>query len=228
MGDVETLLDASIATEGYVIRSPSGKFDTSTDLVDLSKIDFEVLQAKFSAGRKRTEAEKLRNLISQKLDCMVKLNRSRADYLERFQKLIDDYNAGSKNIEAFFEELKNFARDLNEEDQRAVAEGLNEEELAIFDLLTRPNPKLTKKEETEVKKVARNLLETLRKEKLVLDWRSRQQSRAAVRQAIEITLDTLPAIYTADIYERKCDLTYQHVFDSYYGQGQSVYQQAAA
>jgi type I restriction enzyme, R subunit len=227
MGDVETLLDTSIATEGYVIRPPSGKFDTSADLVDLSKIDFEALQAKFSAGHKRTEAEKLRSLIAQKLTSMVKVNRSRADYLERFQKLIDDYNAGSQNVEAFFEELKKFARDLSEEDQRAVAEGLNEEELAIFDLLTRPDPKLSKKEEAEVKKVARDLLETLRKEKLVLDWRARQQSRAAVRQAIEINLDTLPAAYTTDIYERKCDLTYRHVFDSYYGQGQSVYQQAA-
>ena len=108
MGEVETLLDASIATEGYVIREPSEKYDTSAGFVDLSKIDFEALQAKFSAGRKRTEAEKLRNLISQKLDCMVKLNRSRADYLERFQKLIDEYNSGSKNIEAFFEELKKF------------------------------------------------------------------------------------------------------------------------
>ena len=227
MGDVETLLDASIATEGYVIRSPSEKHDTSSGLVDLSKIDFKALQAKFSAGHKRTEAEKLRSLIAQKLTSMVKVNRSRADYLERFQKLIDEYNAGSKNIEVFFEELKKFARDLSEEDQRAVAEGLNEEELAIFDLLTRPDPKLTKKEEAEVKKVARDLLETLRKEKLVLDWRARQQSRAAVRQAIEVTLDTLPEAYTADVYERKCDLTYRHVFDSYYGQGQSVYQQAA-
>ena len=108
-----------------------------------------------------------------------------------------------------------------------MAEGLNEEELAIFDILTRPDPTLTKKEEAEVKKVARTLLETLKREKLVLDWRVRQQSRAAVRQAIEITLDTLPEVYTGDIYERKCDLTYHHIYDCYCGQGQSVYQQVA-
>lgn len=152
---------------------------------------------------------------------LVKVNRSRADYLERFQKLIDEYNAGCQNIEAFFEELKKFARDLSEEDQRAVAEGLTEEELAIFDLLTRPDPKLTKKEETEVKKVARNLLETLKREKLVLDWRARQQSRAAVRQAIEITLDMLPEAYTADIYERKCDLTYHLYLIATTGRGKA-------
>jgi type I restriction enzyme R subunit len=228
LSEVETLLNESIATEGYVIHSPSADSDTSTSLIDLSTIDFKALQAKFSAGHKRTEAEKLRSLINQKLISMVKLNRSRTDYLERFQRLIDEYNAGSKNIETFFEELKKFAQDLSEEDQRAVAKGLNEEELAIFDLLTRPEPKLTKKEEAEVKKVARALLETLKREKLVLDWRARQQSRAAVRQAIEITLDNLPEVYTTDIYERKCDLAYHHVYDNYYGQGQSVYQEAVA
>ncbi len=225
MSDVEALLDESIAAEGYVIHSSPKKH---AGLIDLSNIDFKALSAKFAAGHKRTEAEKLRSLIANKLSRMIKLNRSRADYLERFQKLIDEYNSGSKNIEVFFEDLKEFARDLSEEDKRAVAEGLNEEELAIFDILTRPDPTLTKKEEAEVKKVARTLLETLKREKLVLDWRARQQSRAAVRQAIEVTLDTLPNVYTADVYERKCDLTYHHIYDCYYGQGQSVYQQVAA
>jgi type I restriction enzyme, R subunit len=227
MNGVEALLDESIATEGYVIRQHGAPTGVGNGLVDLSQIDFEALQAQFFGGHKRTEAEKLRSLLSKKLIAMVAVNRSRADYLDRFQKLIDDYNAGSKNIEEFFDELKKFAKGLSEEEQRGVAEGLSEEELAMFDILTQPEPKLTKSEEAEVKKVARALLETLRKEKLVLDWRARQQSRAAVRQSIEITLDTLPNNYTADIYERKCDLAYRHVFDSYFGQGRSVYQPAA-
>jgi type I restriction enzyme R subunit len=43
--------------------------------------------------------------------------------------------------------------------------------LAIFDILTRPDMHLTGEEEEQVKKVARDLLKTLAKEKLVLDWR---------------------------------------------------------
>ena len=35
------------------------------------------------------------------------------DYLEKFQKLIDEYNAGSANIEEFFDELVEFAKALN-------------------------------------------------------------------------------------------------------------------
>ena len=104
-----------------------------------------------------------------------------------------------------------------------MGEGLTEEELALFDILTRPEPTLTKAQEAEVKRVAKALLEILKKEKLVLDWRARQQSRAAVRQFIEIELDKLPEVYTPDIFETKCDLAYRHVFDHYVGPSESVY-----
>jgi hypothetical protein len=43
-----------------------------------------------------------------------------------------------------------------------------------------------------VKKVAKGLLEILKAEKLVLDWRSRQQSRAVVRQFIESNWTSCP------------------------------------
>jgi len=79
-----------------------------------------------------------------------------------------------------------------------------------------------------VKKVARDLLETLKRETLVLDWRKRQQARAHVRTTIERVLDSdLPQSYTPDLYEKKCEVVYQHVYDSYAGQGKSIYSSAA-
>ena len=99
--------------------------------------------------------------------------------------------------------------------------------MALFDLLIKPEMTLTKKDEKAVKKVAKDLLETLKKEKLVLDWRKRQQTRAAVRLCIEQILDQLPPVYTPELYQQKCDITYQHVFDSYFGLGQSIYVAAA-
>ena len=228
MGEVEKLLDESIATEGYIIRAAEAPEDQRDPIIDLSQIDFDKLRAKFQQARKRTEIEKLRGLINRKLQDMVRLNKSRMDYLEKFQKMIDEYNAGSRNVEEIFEELLRFIKDLNEEDQRAMREGLTEEELAVFDILTQPEPKLTKKQEPDVKAVARKLLETLKREKLVLDWRNRQATRAAVRQSIEVILDELPDIYDERIYTDKCDRTYRHVFDSYYGGGESLYGAAAA
>jgi type I restriction enzyme, R subunit len=63
------------------------------------------------------------------------------DLLEKFQKMIEAYDAGSQNVDQFFEELLKFAQSLSEEEQRGIAEGLTEEELALFDLLTKPEPK---------------------------------------------------------------------------------------
>ncbi len=75
--------------------------------------------------------------------------------------------------------------------------------------------------------VVTTLLEKLQLERLVLDWRKRQQTRAAVRQCIEIELDNLPPAYGPEVSQRKCDLTYQHVYDSYFGEGRSIYATAA-
>ena len=68
----------------------------------------------------------------------------------------------------------------------------------------------------------------LKKSKLVLDWRKRQQARAAVRVTIEDLLDRgLPNAFTPELYKQKCDLVYQHVYESYFGGDQSIYSIAA-
>jgi type I restriction enzyme R subunit len=89
---------------------------------------------------------------------MLRLNKSRMNYLDKFQQMIDEYNAGSRNVEIFFADLVEFAQELNIEDKRAIFENLAEEELAIFDLLTKPDITLTEKEKLEIKKVAKELL----------------------------------------------------------------------
>ncbi len=71
-------------------------------------------------------------------------------------------------------------------------ENLEEEELAIVDLLTKPDITLSEKEKLAVKNVAKELLSTLKQEKLVLDWRRRQQPKAAVKVAIADIFDQLP------------------------------------
>jgi type I restriction enzyme R subunit len=220
---VEKLLDRSIAAEGYVIKDPKSEFAR----VDLSKIDFEKLREKFEKGRKRIEAERLKGVLGAIIDTMVKMNRTRIDYLGKFQAMIDEYNAGSVNVEEFFKNLVDFAQGLKEEEKRGLRENLTEEELALFDLLTKPDMKLTKNQELDVKKVAKELLETLKREKLVLDWRKRQQTRAMVRLCIEESLDGLPEVFTEDLWKKKCDLTYQHIYDSYFGEGRSIYQARA-
>ena len=223
MSEVEDLLDRSIAAEGYVVSAPMDPWGTD-HLVDLSDIDFEALAKKFEKSRKHIEIERIKGALANKLHAMVRLNRTRTDYLEKFQKMIDEYNSGSVNIEEFFRLLREFAESLTEEEQRAVVENLAEEEWALFDLLTKPEMELTDKERAQVKKASQELLETLKHEKLVLDWRKRQQSRAAVKVTIEKVLDEgLPSAFTPELFKTKSEAVFQHVYDCYYGDGRSVY-----
>lgn len=217
MQEVEDLLDRSVAPVPY--QPPD-----DPQIIDISQIDFEELRKKFDGGKKRTEAERLRALLSQKLSAMIARNPTRVEFLERFQKLIDAYNSDSQNIEAFFQALVKLAEDLSEEEQEAVREGLTEEEKAVFDILTKPEPELSDKERDQVKQVCRSLLQTLKNEKLVLDWRNKTQAKSAVQQAIKLTLDQgLPEAYDETIFDRKCDGLYRHVYDSYHGGGESIY-----
>jgi type I restriction enzyme R subunit len=163
MGDIETLLDESIV--GHAIRAPIT--DDFSGLFDLRAIDFEKLSAAFRKGQKRTQAELLRAKVEQQLGDMIRRNPTRADLLEKFQTMIAEYNAGSASVEQLFEQLLDFIRRMSDVEQRAVREGLDEEELAIFDLLTRPEPKLTNAQEVEVKAVARRLRWTPKTRQLV-------------------------------------------------------------
>ena len=114
--------------------------------------------------------------IRAQLERLIRLNPTRADFAEKFKELIESYNNGSCNIEVLFNELLSLSRSLSEEQQRYVRENMTEEELVIFDILTRPAPELTSEERAEVKKVARLLLARL-KQLFVLNWRQKSSAR---------------------------------------------------
>ena len=215
MEKISDLLDESVSAEGY-------RIDEKPKVVDLSQINFEALAELFATGKKRTAAEKLKTAIGDRLAVMVELNKSRTDLLEKFKQLIDEYNKGL-DVDLFFTKAKAFLDELTEEDRRGVAEQLSEEELAVFDILMKPQIEMTAAEKKEVKAVARRLLQTLKEAKLVLDWRKKLRTRADVYSTVKTVLDDLPRIFTPDLYQQKCDSIYQHVYDSYQGEGQSVY-----
>jgi len=220
MGKVAETLDASITGVDMPAKP--------VPVIDLSKINFAALRDRFKESKhKNTDLEQLKAAIRAQLDKLIRLNRSRADYLAKFEELIESYNNGSRNIEQILEDLLQFASSLSAEQERHVREHLSEEELTVFDILTRPGPELSPEEREEVKKVARQVLERL-KSLLALDWRRQTQARAQVRLAIEDTLDTgLPKAYTPELYQGKCSALFEHVFESYQGEGTSIYSGAA-
>jgi len=224
MDAISVILDAAIVAEPHV---PLG---AATRTVDLSQINLVQLERKFARSKtKNIETQKLRALIERKLDNLIRLNASRYDFLDRFQKMIEAYNSGAMSIEQLFAELVLFTQELTAEEQRHLREKVSEEELAVFDVLTRPGPDLTPQEVEMIKKICRDLLAKLKTELLVLAWRNKRTSRAAVRLEIEKMLDAgLPEKYTAELFEAKCGALFQHVLEKYPDRDMSVYQECAA
>jgi type I restriction enzyme R subunit len=127
----------------------------------------------------RTAAQKLRSTLSTRIANLTRLNPTRVDPIERFQKLLDDYCAGSVNVEQYFGELVRLSNSLMDEEQGHCpkASTRNSSRSSIY--LTRPGPSLSTAEEKGLKRVAEELLVTLKRDKLALDWRKEQQTRAA-------------------------------------------------
>jgi type I restriction enzyme R subunit len=219
-GAVSELLDRSVGAEEYVIRAAADGSDADA-VIDLNAIDFDALAAKL-AGRKRSSARKLAGDLGRRIDDAARRNPVRVDLVERLRALIEEYNAGSLNVDEMLRRLQALSLQLSDEEQRTVREGLSEPELAVFDLLTRPDPPLTDAERSDVKRVARKLMSHI-EEKLVLDWRKKAETREAARGLVKDILDELPGAYDPEIYDRKCEIVFNHIFASYYDDGHSVY-----
>jgi type I restriction enzyme R subunit len=207
---IEALLDEKI--EGVAITAPIIEGDEAGGRVDLSAIDFEKLAQMF-ASRPRTAAEKLRSEAETKAHDMAARNPTRVHLVEKLEKLVEEYNLGTLGVEAFFEALKALVATMEEEERRAAREGLSEDELAVFDLLTKPKPKLTKAQEVAVKKVARELLGKLEDQLAVAEWQTKQQTRAAVQSTIRFTLNELPEEpYPEPVWNEKVDAVWAFIF----------------
>lgn len=219
---VDALLDRSVGAEEYIIRAALD--GTNPDpLIDLSLIDFEGLAAKF-AGRKRAETDRLAQLLRQQAIRGAIRNPSRYELVERIEQLIADYNAGSINIDEYLRRLIELSKSLTDEEARSMREGMSEEELAVFDLLTKPDPVLTESERESVKASARRLLEHVH-EKLVQDWRRKVATLNDVNSTIRRVLDeSLPEQpYTPDIFSSKVQQVFDHILSVYGDNGESAY-----
>jgi type I restriction enzyme, R subunit len=174
-----------VVDEAVETRTGQGE-DEEWVLYDISRVDFDRLRQEFSASNhKNTTVQSLKAVIEARLAHLVGQNPKRLDLQKRYEEIVTDYNAEKDRatIEATFDALMYFASTLDNESQRAVREGLDEETLALFDLLVKPE--LTTAERERIKGVARGLLARLEVEALALEhWRERQDTRDAVKTTI--------------------------------------------
>jgi type I restriction enzyme R subunit len=212
---ISELLDESVVVDGSTdLQQSKSEFviKQSGKTWDLRKLDFEKLAAEFKeVNYKNIEIADLRAFIQDKLDQMMQQNATRADFAQRLQEIIDTYNSGSSPADNYFEELVQFAKDLKEESERHVREGLTEDELEIFDLLRKD--KMTKGETQKVKLAAKSLLQRLLKEPppvLIQDWFKDSQSKERVKSTVQEVLNVhLPESYDRALFTKKCDTVFE-------------------
>ena len=216
---------SSIMRQLHAIIEPAiaVKSDRVSDgrIYDISAIDFDRLRREFEKSpKKKTEVQNLKNAIEKRLARMLAENPLRANYQQHFEEIVAAYNAEKDRvtIETTFETLMKLVGELDEEATRAMREGLDEETLALFDLLKKDD--LEKKDIDRIKKVALNLLELFKRKKQEIDdWRAKETTRDDMRQTIQDFLyddaTGLPETYSEGEIDAKAQAVFAHVYRAY-------------
>ena len=146
---------------------------------------------------------------------MISQNPLRTDFQQHYENLVAEYNREKDHvtIEQTFEALLKFIAELDDEQERAVREGLDEATLAVFDLLTKSE--LTSAEIKRIKTVASGLHAKLKAElERIRDWQTKEATRDFVKQAIFDFLYSdetgLPGAYSEAEIATKSDMVFGH------------------
>ncbi len=205
-----------------VIDTQSDRVGEDGGIYDISKIDFDRLRQEFQRSSvQRTTVQNLKNAIEQRLKRLLERNPLRTDFQQHYENIVAEYNREKDQvtIEKTFDVLLKLMDEMSEEEHRAAREGLDEESLAVFDLLKKPE--LSRKEIEQIKAVAMQLLQTLKTEKLRIDhWTDKEATRDSVRQTIHDFLyddsTGLPVDkYTEDDVQARAEDVYRHIFRAY-------------
>ena len=220
ISDIIRILHGVIA-ESIETRETSPDEDGSDDRAyDISSINFDMLRKEFKRSRaKNTATYALKEMVEARLAKMLAQNPTRTNFQEHYEKLIAEYNAEKDRvtIEQTFDALIDLTEKLNEEESRAVKEGLDEETLALFDLLLKPD--ISKRDIEKVKRVAVGLYETLKAEiDRIHDFAAKESSRAAIKVTINNYLwsgdEGLPDSFGEDDIKEKTDAVFAYLLTS--------------
>ena len=216
--DVTEILKALHRIVNEAIRTQAPGEDQAEGLtLDLSLIDMEKLRDEFAkkVQHKATALQDIRDVVEQKLAMMLKHNPLRMDYQQKYEEIVADYNREKDRvtIEETFRRLTDLMDELDAEQKRAVEEGLNEDELALFDLLKKDD--LAKVERERVKQASRGLLASIKARLSELDrfW-EKEQTKADVEvfilDQVYASLPTPP--FTAEEKKAAAAEVYAHVW----------------
>ena len=180
---INELLKASIETTGV------------EKLVVEKKDTFSIFDPKFLAElqkmkQKNLALEILKRLINDQLVLYTRTNIVKSEkFKDMYQRTVNAYLNGLKTSTEVFQELLELAAQIKNEKEAGNDLGLNTEELAFYDALTKPAAIKDYYENDELIAITRELTEMLRKNKTI-DWQNRESARANMRRMVKRLLKT--------------------------------------
>ena len=175
---INELLEQSIKSDGVI------------NLFSDIKEEFSLFDPKFleeisKMKEKNLAVELLKKLIAEQISIYRHTNVVRSEkFSEMIQEAMNRYLNGMLTNEQVIEELLNLAKQIAAAQKEGEDLGLNAEEAAFYDALTRPQAVKDFYENDELIAITKELTETLRKNKTI-DWQKRETARAKMRMMVK-------------------------------------------
>jgi len=166
----------------------SNKIVDLAEMYNLDKIDISIVDDKFQAivkekGSENIKIELLRRILNDEIRIRQLKNIRKATTLkDELDKVLSKYHKNSLDSIATIKHLLDLANEFRNEDKRRKELGLDEEELAFYDLLSSKESLLNK--QGPIQDLVHNVVASVKKN-LQLDWTIKEDAKAAIRLAVK-------------------------------------------
>ena len=175
---INELLKQSIKSDGVI--------NLFSDIKEeFSLFDPKFLQEVANMKEKNLAVELLKKLIAEQVSVYRRTNVVKSEkFSDIMQRAINSYLNGMLSNEEVIEEMLKLAKQIAADQKEGNKLGLNADELAFYDALTKPQAIKDFYENEELIAITKELTETLRKNKTI-DWQKRESARAKMRMLIK-------------------------------------------
>lgn len=175
---INELLKQSIKSNGVI--------NLFTDVgEEFSLFDPKFLLEIAKMKEKNLAVELLKKLIAEQVIVYKRTNVVKSEkFSEIMQQALNRYLNGMLTNEQVIEELIKLAKQISDANKEGNSLGLNTDELAFYDALTKPATIKDFYQNDELIAITKELTETLRKNQTI-DWQKRESARAKMRMLIK-------------------------------------------
>ena len=160
------------------------------DLFDGVKEEFSLFDPRFleeisKMEHKNLAVEMLKKLLDEQISIYRRTNVVKSEvFSERMQSILNKYINGMINNQIVIEELLKMAKEIQKFREEGNDLGLNDEEMAFYDALTKPSAIKDFYENEQLVSLTKELTDTLRNNKTI-DWQKKESARAKMRVLIK-------------------------------------------